>query len=342
LKNFRQLIIGLLVAGGALYYTLRGVPPKDLWASFSSVRTAYLAPAVVLIVLSYWVHACRWRLLLIPLKNVPVSGLYAPMMVGNMGNLLPARAGELLRAYFFGKKYDVPFSGALATILVLRLFDLVFLLLLVAFTFIVYAEAFDSLVGTTGLTFGDLAVQFGRVTAALLAVILVFTYFLLRHAAATRAWVGRMTQPLPARWRDKITFLIEEFLKGFEALKTFALFGRVAGLSVLELAVNVVSFYPLYWAYNLDNKSLESLLVLTVVLSLILIVLPAPAFLGSFQAGVMIALHQLFGEDKVMAAGFGMMAWVLNFLVVVVAGLYFIFHDHLSLRQVVKIEPPGP
>ena len=43
-----------------------------------------------------------------------------------------------------------------------------------------------------------------------------------------------------------------------------------------------------------------------------------------------------------MAAGFGMMAWVLNFLVVVVAGLYFIFHDHLSLRQVVKIEPPGP
>lgn len=342
LKKFRQLIIGLAVACGALYYTLRGVPLGDLWGSFAGVRYVYLLPATALIVLSYWVHACRWRLLLLPLKKVPVAGLYAPMMVGNMGNLLPARAGELLRAYLFGKKYNVPFSGALATILVLRLFDLVLLLLLVAFTFIAYAGAFDSPVGDSGLTFGDLALQFGRATALLLGAILIFAYFLLRHGAATRAWIGRVTKPLPVRWREKIGFLIEEFLSGFRALKTFTLFSQVGGLSLLELAVNVFSFYPLYWAYELENKSLESLLVLAVVLSLILIVLPAPAFLGSFQAGVMIALNQLFGEDKVTAASFGMVAWGLNFLVVVLAGLYFIFHEHLSLRQVVKTDAFDP
>jgi len=338
LKKFRQLIIGLLVAFGALYYTLSGVSPAELIGSFKGLRSGYLVPAVLLIALSYVVHAYRWRLLLLPLRPVPVSGLFAPMMVGNLGNLLPARAGELLRAYLFGKKYGVPFSGAFATILVLRLFDLVFLLLLVAFTFIAYAGAFDAPMADTGMTFGDLAFQFGRATAILLALILTFAYFLLRHGDATRAWVGRVTRRLPASWRDKIAYLIDEFLGGFRALKTPALFGRVAGLSALELAVNVVSFYPLYWAHNLADRSLESLLVLFVVLSLVLIVLPAPAFLGSFQAGVMIALAELFGEERLAAAGFGMVAWGLNVLVVVLAGLYFIVHDHLSLSQVMKTE----
>ena len=89
-------------------------------------------------------------------------------------------------------------------------------------------------------------------------------------------------------------------------------------------------------------KTGKRYLFVTALLSLILIVLPAPAFLGSFQAGVMIALNQLFGEDKVTAASFGMVAWGLNFLVVVLVGLYFIFHEHLSLRQVVKTDAFDP
>ena len=59
-----------------------------------------------------------------------VSGLYSPMMVGFMGNFLPARAAEILRPYLLSKKYDITFSAAFASIVMERLFDLIMLLLI--------------------------------------------------------------------------------------------------------------------------------------------------------------------------------------------------------------------
>ena len=134
------MVIGLIIAAGALYFTLQGIALKDLARSLRSVEYIYLLPATGLIAFSYVVHAVRWRLLLLPLKQVKVSGLYAPMMVGNMGNLLPARAGEVVRAYLFSRKYNVPITSCIATIFVLRLFDLTFLLLLVIWVFGFYSN----------------------------------------------------------------------------------------------------------------------------------------------------------------------------------------------------------
>ena len=65
-----------------------------------------------------------------PMKKVPVTGLFSPLMVGYMANILPARAGEFIRAYLLGKKHGIPFSGAFASIVVERLFDIVAVLLL--------------------------------------------------------------------------------------------------------------------------------------------------------------------------------------------------------------------
>jgi len=341
LKKYRQLTIGLIIAAGALYFTLQGIALKDLVRSLRSVEYIFLLPATGLIAFSYVVHAVRWRLLLLPLKQVEVSGLYAPMMVGNMGNLLPARAGEVVRAYLFSRKYDVPITSCIATILVLRLFDLTFLLLLVIWVFGFYGASFDSLEIIAGVTLGDVAAQFVYFSAGLLAVLLVFTYFLVRHKSGTLERVGRWISPLPKKWQEKVVFLIEEFLIGFIALKNITVFLKVSALSVFELAVNVVSLYPLYWAYNLQDKTVASLLILMVVLSVVLIVLPAPAFLGSFNMGVMLALHQISGESELAAASFGFVAWGLNFLVIILSGIYFILRDHLSVRKLIEVEEAG-
>ncbi len=61
--------------------------------------------------------------------------------------------------------------------------------------------------------------------------------------------------------------------------------------------------------------------------------LPTPAFLGSFNAGVLIALHEIMGESEVATVSFGFVAWGLNFAVVILGGVYFILHDHISVRK---------
>ena len=71
---------------------------------------------------------------------------------------------------------------------------------------------------------------------------------------------------------------------------------------------------------------------------ILITILPTPAFLGTFNAGVLIALHNIMGEAELTAVSFSMVVWTMNFMVVFVAGFYFILHDHLSVRQLVEVE----
>ena len=143
MKKIRQSLIGLLIAIVTLYYTLQNVSYKELETSLKNAELIYILPGLVLIVLSYVTRAYRWQILLRPFKKIPVKEIYSPLMIGFMGNVLPARAGEFLRAYLVGKKHDITFSGAFSTIIVERLFDLVCLLALFVWVFLFNTEIFD-------------------------------------------------------------------------------------------------------------------------------------------------------------------------------------------------------
>jgi len=103
LKKYQQLTIGLAVALVALYYTLRNVSLDEVVGSFKEMDHIYIIPAMLIIALGYVFRAYRWQALLEPTLKVNVSGLYSPMMVGFMGNFLPARAAEVLRPYLLAK-----------------------------------------------------------------------------------------------------------------------------------------------------------------------------------------------------------------------------------------------
>ncbi len=62
-------------------------------------------------------------------------------MVGYMANMLPARAGEFIRAYLLSKKERISFSSSFATIFIERLFDLIVLLLLIVWILLFMPEA---------------------------------------------------------------------------------------------------------------------------------------------------------------------------------------------------------
>ncbi len=67
-------------------------------------------------------------------------------------------------------------------------------------------------------------------------------------------------------------------------------------------------------------------------------VFPTPGFVGSFHAGILIALHKIMGESEVVAASFSMVAWAINMVIIVAGGVYFILHEHLSVKQLVEVE----
>src|SRR5512142_3389073 len=99
----------------------------DLAAVVGAFRGAdlrYLVPAVLLYFLGVVPRALRWFILLRPVQRVGIPRLYQVLVVGFMANdILPFRAGEVVRAFMLWEKERVAPGATIATILVERIFD---------------------------------------------------------------------------------------------------------------------------------------------------------------------------------------------------------------------------
>ena len=73
------------------------------------------------------------------------------------------------------------------------------------------------------------------------------------------------------------------------------------------------------------------------MVSILITVVPTPGFLGSYNAGVLIALHEIMGESEIKSVSLGMVGWALGSGVVIIGGLCFIFYDQISFKALIRV-----
>ena len=162
--NKKHLLIGILIILLSSYYAFKNVSLEELKNALATVKYLYLIPAVFFVALTFLFRAMRWRYLVGSIKNVKTSQLFSPLMIGFMGNILPARAGEFIRAYLLSKRENVSFSASFATIFVERLMDmLMFLILLVGVIFF-SADTFAQADGGGNHRLMGYMIQFGWIS----------------------------------------------------------------------------------------------------------------------------------------------------------------------------------
>lgn len=107
----------------ALYLAFRGVEWEMLVSHAKSVRLSYVCAAIALTVTSYILRSARWPVLCPDLPLPFFSSLRVLVLGFFMNNILPARAGELVRAHLGAKVVGQPRTLMLATIASERLAD---------------------------------------------------------------------------------------------------------------------------------------------------------------------------------------------------------------------------
>jgi len=338
LKKYQHLFFGLTIAVVALYYTMHSVSFSEVALAFKMMDYKYIIPALLIMIITYVFRAYRWQALLESTCKVSVWGLYSPMMVGYLGNFLPARAAEIFRPYLLSKKYDLPFSTAFASIVMERLFDLIMLMLIFVWVFWFEAGVFSSEIKFSGISVQTMAIKFGQICLTAIGALMVFIYLLLRHKEKVMLSVQWFTHRLPEKWGGKINSLVEEFSVGCEVTRNFGTLTKITIYSVLVWMGSIVSLYPLYFAFDLQNKTAASVLILSVMTRILITIAPTPGFLGSYNAGVFIALHEIMNESEAKVVSFGLVGWALCGIVVLVGGFYFTLHEHMSIRSLMEIE----
>ncbi len=125
-----QFWLGLIISLVLMALFLRAIHPSEIADAFGEANYWYLFPAICVLFVALSLRCLRWSILMRPLKEIPAYRLFSYAIIGYMtNNLLPARTGEIVRAYVLGEREKVSRLGTLGTIALERLFDGVALVL---------------------------------------------------------------------------------------------------------------------------------------------------------------------------------------------------------------------
>ncbi len=317
-------VVGAVFTLVSLYLAFRGIHFHQVVDVLRQARYGWAVPVVGATLLSIWLRALRWKLMLEPVKPVSVRKSFSATMIGFMANnVLPMRLGELVRAYSLGRNSGVSKSSAFATIVVERAFDLLAILLFLGVMLMRYT--FARWVQVTGYV----------ALAACLALFLVMALLRWKRAATMRVF-NFFTSRLPETLEVKVNGLMHRFLDGLEVLSRGRHLIWITFLSLATWLAMALSYYFTFFAFGLAPP-LHASVVMVVVTALAVMLPSGPGFVGTFELGAKYGL-MLFGVSEQTAVSYAIFYHAVQFFPVTLIGAYYLWRENFSLARAVQDE----
>ncbi len=291
-------------------------------------RLLWFLGAVVLATAAFPLRTIRWRYLLQRDGAVlPMIPLWHATAIGFMANnLLPARAGELARAYAARRLTGVRFTAAVGSIAVERVFDGLILVGLLAVGIGWGGFARETSVGGVSLT------RLATVAAVIFVPALLAAFWVVhRPGPALRLAQGVTERLMPHPWAARLLGILEGLLEGLDALKDFRRFVLITVWSVVVWVVSAASYWLGFIALGLDVPPSAALL-LQGLISFGVAIPSSPGFFGPFEA-VTRATLGLYGVEAVQGVSFAVAYHIAVFLPISALGLWSLSRAHLHLAD---------
>ncbi len=318
-----HIALGILISAIFLYLAFRKIEFDQLWQYLRSAKWGWVLLGLVFYFLGVWVRTWRWQVLLNPLKRIPQRELFPVVCIGYMGNnIFPARAGELLRSVVLKRRYEIPISASLASIIVERIIDGVVML---GFIFFNLTEL-NKLTDSSGFVGSIRALALWGSIAFIGA--LLFFLIAAKFPDKTAAFIRRAAKIVPEKWREKILDIGLRFITGIEALNSWKSLTMVLATSVVIWLLETSVYYVVMRAFPMQ-VSFFGLMLMNGILNLSTTLPSAPGYIGTFDAPG-IALLSAYGVDKTLAAGYTLVLHAALWLPVTLLGAYYFAGEGLN------------
>ncbi len=325
--------IGFLITLVFLGLFFRETKFGDIKDAFEQANYALALASLPVYFSGIWVRTIRWQYLLRPVKRVPAWRLYPVVIIGLMANnVMPARAGELVRAYILGEREQVSKAATLGTIAVDRLFDgltLIPMLVIVA-AVVGTNESFPLEVVNYNLSLLGLSIVMAVFFGLALGVLFVLA-FSEAWRIRTDALIMRVT---PQRFRAGVEGLAHSFFEGLHSLRSPVDLGFAWVMSTVSWLLEATMYYMVGRAFHID-AGFQYFLLITAAANLAISVLASQGGVGPFELvtkQVLIAAGIADGAAKAFAIGLH----ALVLLPVIIIGLYFLGTMGLSLGEMFR------
>lgn len=306
--SIAALFYGISIA--SLVWVFLGVDLHVMLLHFRRMHWRWLVFAMISDIAVYAYQGWRWGLLLRPVERIPLWRSIQAIYVGLFANeVLPFRPGEVIRPYLQALWSDIPFSVALSSVIVERIFDGIWL-------GVVFLAVASGLALPRKVT--DLALVLAAVTV-LAAICLGIVMFGKRHAHAAVA---------NARWGPRLKVLVDDL----HLMGRSPSFYVAAFASFPYLLIQAIPLYAMIRGFDLD-LTIRQVVVVLVVFRLGTAIPQLPGNLGMSQSAIVIGLA-LFGVDKTTATSLSIVTWGVITAPLVLAGFIALLLTGGNLKDI--------
>ena len=329
-KQNKGFWIGIALSAVLVVFLLKGTDFHKLADALQNANYLYCIPMIILGIVAILVRAYRWQFIMESMHRASMANLFSATMIGFMANfVLPARTGEVIRAYLIGKKEHISKSASFATIVVERLFDIFTMLLILIIVLFLASRPGTPIEATYAKTLkgGGLIMTF------LFLVAVVFLMMIKLKTQFALTLVQTLCRPLPNRWQDKIIHGLQSFISGLGAIQfgthlfpiifysifMWGIYG-LGNVFLLKAFDKILPDLPGYFAFYL------------LVVQAFGVALPSsPGFVGPYHAAV-VAGFAAFGIHREDSLSIAIVAHIIMVLPIIIYGMILLWNDHLSLR----------
>ncbi len=337
--------LGMGISVAALYFAVRGVDWRALFASLVEADYAWLIPAAAMIVLGQVARAIRWQVLFGDSPRPGGRDAFAILSVGYLvSGVFPLRLGDPVRAWLVGAYTPASGTVAFGTVMVERAVDLLTVLVLLAV--LVPTHASRLLHGQLGAGPWSEPANLGAMTLGLVG--LVYLGFVVMSRLGARA--GRVTADLLARVgvsearAERLGSGVAGFAAGFGMLRRPRYAAQTAVWCVLIWLIGGLQCWLVMFAFHLNLSFAAAVFVLCG--TAIFAILPSsPGYIGVFHLAVKLTLAIIAGIPPAVAVSYAIVLHGLTIAVLVALGLVGLRMLGLSSRELEahlgEAEAPG-
>jgi uncharacterized protein (TIRG00374 family) len=269
--------------------------------------------------LGHFSRAVRWKYMMAPVKECGIRPLWSATAIAFMvNNLLPARLGELVRAFVIGRSQNVSRSASFATIVYERVVDVFVLIILLWFCMV-------------RISGPEWLARSAEILVAFNVALFLLLWAMVRWRTRFRTLIVRATRPFPAETQRRMHDSADAFVVGLGVVTKPAATIPISILSIAVWGCAVAGVWFCLLAFNLQLPALASILLI-VLMSLGSMIPSAPAFLGTLQYACVVGLG-VYDVDRSQALAFSAVYHATQFLPITATGLYYAWRSHLHWRE---------
>ncbi len=325
-SNRKHLWIGIVISIACLLAIFIFIRPSEILEELKTARYQFLLLAMISLIVFMVLRAVRWQFLLqngwSNTSEIAYSKVFHIQNIGYLlTNILPFRLGDVARAILIGNVPPITISKGISTMVVERVFDLLFFVILFPFT-LTTIESLPNQVRSAFLLVGAVAI---------LGAIVLVVAANQRDLAITIT--GKMLNRLPKTDPVVWTRRLNDLLLGLGTLTR-----PKDGVTVLLLSVVVwipifVGYYMALLAVNLQATFMETAFIVSIA-AFSVTAPSSPGQVGVFEASVVFAIAGILGMPKAQAASFAFLYHAANYVVLGVLGVIGIFRTSNTFGSV--------